>query len=94
MTTTYHAALMDASTGGRRSYAFEAPADLFHRSASDIVDKFIDSLEGFGTEAALLFYELDSAVMKRDSQVVLATGSFDTRRGAIPFAVMISRPPG
>ena len=90
MTTTYLAALMDASTGGNRSYAFEAPADLFRQSAGDIVDKFICSLAGYGDRLAPLFYELDSAVLKQDRQVVMATGSLDVRGGAIPFLVMIS----
>lgn len=87
---TYRAALMDASGGGNRSYAFEAPADLFRLPASDIVERFIDSLHGAHGVAPLLFYELDSAVLKRDEQIVMATGSLDLGRGGIPFALMIS----
>ncbi|MDB5812580.1 MAG: hypothetical protein JWN94_4702 [Betaproteobacteria bacterium] len=88
--STYHAALMDASTGVKQSYAFQAPADLFHLSAADIVDRFIDTLGSYGGGLGPLFYELDSAVMKRDPQVVMATGFFDIGPAGMPFAVMIS----
>ncbi len=93
MTTTYYAAMMDAETGGNQSYQFEAAPDLFSRPARDIVDAFIGSLDCYGGRAAPLAYELDSAVVKSDKQVVMATGLLDVGIGGIPFLLMISPAP-
>jgi hypothetical protein len=90
MTTTYHAAMMDAETGGNQSYHFEAAADLFCMPVRHIVDAFIGSLNGYGERAGPLSYELDSAVIKHEKQVVMATGSLNIGHGGIPFLVMIS----
>lgn len=90
MTTTYHAAMMDAETGGNQSYHFEAASDLFFQPVRDIVDAFIGSLDRYGGRAAPLSYELDSAVVKLEKQVVMATGSLNIGHDGIPFLVMIS----
>ena len=90
MTTIYHAAMMDAETGGNQSYDFEAASDLFGMPARHIVDTFIGSLNGYGDQAAPLSYELDSAVIKAEKHVVMATGSLNVGHGGIPFLVMIS----
>jgi hypothetical protein len=90
MTTTYHAAMMDAETGGNHSYHFEAATDLFRLPARDIVDAFIASLEQYGGRPSPIPYELDSAVVKPEKQVVMATGSLSIGAGGIPFLVMIS----
>ena len=91
MTATYHAAMMDAATGGSQNYDFEADADLFLKPADDIVHTFICALEGYGENVAPpLSYELNSALKKLDKQVVMATGSIHSGHGDIPFLLMIS----
>ncbi|HUO45061.1 MAG TPA: hypothetical protein VMT94_09175 [Burkholderiales bacterium] len=90
MTATYLAAMMDAETGSNQSYQFEGEPDLFHKPADDIVDAFIQSLDGFGDNPAPLSYELNSAIKKSEKQVVLATGSLHVERGEIPFLLLIS----
>ena len=90
MTTTYLAAMMDAETGGSQEFRFESDADLFRKPAHDIVNAFIDSLSGEGGRPAPLHYELNSAIKKRQKQVVMATGSLIFGHGEIPFLVMIS----
>jgi len=90
MTATYLAAMMDAETGGNQSYEFEAASDLFRKPADDIVEAFINSLDGFGDNPAPLAYELNSAVKKSEQQVVMATGSLRVEHGEIPFLLMIS----
>jgi len=90
MTATYLAALMDAATGGNQSYEFEAAADLFRKPADDIVDVFINSIDGYGDNPAPFSYELNSAIKKAEQQVVMATGSLHVARGEIPFLLMIA----
>ncbi len=90
MTTTYLAAMMDAETGGNKNYQFEAAADLFSKPADDIVSAFIHSLRDDAGQPAPPEYELNSAIKKRQKQVVMATGSLIVGHGEIPFLVMIS----
>ena len=90
MTTTYQAAIMDAATGGNSSYTFEAASDLFSAPATEIVDTFINSLNGYGKCRGPLSYELDSAVVKPEKQVVLASGSLRGAADGTPFVLIIS----
>ena len=90
MTTTYVAAMMDAESGGNQHYQFEAAADLFGKPADDIVETFMNSLDGQVDRPAPLSYELNSVIKKRQKQVVMATGSLIFGHGEIPFLVMIS----
>ena len=90
MTATYHATMMDAGTGGSNQYSFEAAADLFNRPADDVVGAFIGSLRDEAGRPRPLEYELNSAIKKRQKQVVMASGSLIFSHGEIPFLVMIS----
>lgn len=88
--TTYCAAWMDAETGGNKTFEFEAKADLFEMPASDIVDIFIKYLEDEKSYSSPISYQLDSAINKKNKEIVLATGSLILGRGEIPFLLMIS----
>jgi len=90
MTATYQAAMMDAETGGNSTYTFQAASDLFSAPASEIVETFINSLDSYGKCAGPLTYELDSAVVKSDKQVVLASGSLRGSADGTPFVLIIS----
>jgi hypothetical protein len=90
MAAIYHAAIMDAETGGNSSHKFEAAADLFSLPPRDIVDAFITSLDAYGKQVRPLAYELDSAILKREKQVVMATGSLGAGADGIPFVLIIS----
>jgi hypothetical protein len=90
MTITYLAAMMDAETGGNTNYEFEAADDLFSKPADDIVGVFIRSLHDDAGRPAPLEYELNSAIKKRQKQIVMASGSLIFGHGEIPFLVMIS----
>ena len=90
MTATYVAAMMDAETGGSQQYEFEAAADLFGKPADDIVGAFVASMSGEDGRPTPLHYELNSAIKKRQKQVVMATGSLIFEHGDIPFLLMIS----
>ena len=88
--TTYIAAMMDAETGGSANYAFEASMDLLDMPASEIIDTFIKHLDSEGTYPSPMSCHLDSAIVKKDKGILLATGSLILGRGDIPFLVMIS----
>jgi hypothetical protein len=90
MTITYLAAMMDAETGGNTNYEFEGADDLFSKPADDIVGAFIGSLRDEAGRPKPLEYELNSAIKKRQKQVVMASGSLIFGNGDIPFLVMIS----
>jgi hypothetical protein len=90
MTAIYRAAIMDAETGGNSSYTFQAASDLFSAPAREIVDTFLSSLDRYGKCAGPLSYELDSAVVKAEKQVVLASGSLGGAADGTPFVLIIS----
>ena len=90
MATKYLAAMMDAETGGSQNYEFEGAADLFGKPADDIVGAFVASMSAEGGRPVPLHYELNSAIKKRQKQVVMATGSLIFEHGDIPFLLMIS----
>lgn len=88
--TTYNAAMMDAETGGSANYAFEASMDLLDMPANEIIDTFIKHLDSEGTYPSPMSCQLDSAIVKKDKRIMLATGSLILSRGEIPFLLMIS----
>jgi hypothetical protein len=90
ISTTYNAAMMDAETGGNANYAFEASMNLMDMPPNEIMDAFIKHLDNEGTYPSPMSCQLDSAIVKKDKGVLLATGSLILSRGEIPFLVMIS----
>ena len=88
--TTYNAAMMDAETGGSANYAFEACVDLLELPVNNLVDAFIEHLDSEGTYPSPMSCQLDSAIVKKDKRIMLATGSLILSRGEIPFLLMIS----
>lgn len=87
---TYCAAMIDAETGGNEIYKFHARPDLLEMPAPDIIGTFIKHLDREGTYPSPMSFELDSAVKKKNRQIVLATGSLILGQGEIPFLLMIS----
>lgn len=84
------AAMMDAETGGNKTYAFDANMDFMEMSANDIIDAFIKHLDSEGDYPSPMSCRIESSIKKVKHRVVLATGSLVLDKGEIPFLLMIS----
>ncbi len=87
---TYSAAMMDAETGGNKTYSFDAHAGLMEMPATEIIEAFIKHLDVEGDYPAPMTCRIESSVKKTRHRVVLATGALILEKGEIPFLLMIS----
>lgn len=87
---TYHARMMDASTGGEGAYRFEGPDDLMMRTADEIVSRFFDQVEA-QLPSTSIDWELNGAFNNRERKVVTAIGSLISGKDpSLPFLLMIA----
>lgn len=89
--TTYYARMMDATTGGEGSYAFEGPANLMQLTADEVVNAFFAHIE-----SEILHHhadwELNGVMKSRQHGVVTAMGALIPKHDGepSPFLLMIS----
>ena len=84
----YKATLMAYGEGGENTFEFMAAPLLMEQPADEIVEAFINYINGQGLTDVPFRYELNGAVKHAD--VLTAMGSLIHKGGSFPFIAMIS----
>ncbi len=87
-TTPYKATLMAYGEGGENTFEFEGPPGLMEQPADEVVDAFINYMNGQGMTDTPFRYELNGAV--KHGEVLTAMGSLLLKGRAFPFIAMIA----
>ena len=87
-TTRYRATLMAYGEGGENGFEFVGPPQLMDQPADEIVESFINYINGQGGTTAPFRYELNGAV--KHGQVLTAMGSLLLKGRSFPFIAMIA----
>jgi hypothetical protein len=84
----YDATLMAYGEGGENTFEFLAPPHLMDQPADEIVEAFINYINGQGLTGVPFRYELNGAIKHGD--VLTAMGSLILKGGSFPFIAMIA----
>lgn len=84
----YKATLMAFGEGGENTFEFKGPPHLMKQPADEIIEAFINYINGQGITDVPFRYELNGAVKHGD--VLTAMGSLLLRDGSFPFIAMIA----
>jgi len=84
----YKATLMAYGEGGENTFEFMGPPHLLEQPADEIVDAFINYMNGQGMTDTPFRYELNGAV--RHGSVLTAMGSLLLKGRSFPFIAMIA----
>lgn len=83
----YKATLMAYGEGGENIFEFLAPPGLMEQPVDEIVEAFINYINGQGITDVPFRYELNGAIKHGD--VLTAMGSLLLKGGSFPFIAMI-----
>ena len=84
----YKATLMAYGEGGENTFEFLGPPQLMEQPADEVVDAFINYMNGQGLTEVPFRYELNGAV--KHGNVLTAMGSLILKGGTFPFIAMIT----
>ncbi len=84
----YKATMMAYGEGGDNVFKFSGPPQLMEQPADEIVEAFINYMNGQGLTETPFRYELNGAV--KHGAVLTAMGSLILKGRAFPFIAMIS----
>jgi hypothetical protein len=84
----YKATLMAYGEGGENTFEFMAAPHLLEQPADEIVDAFINYINGQGITGTPFRYELNGAV--KHGSVLTAMGSLLLKGRSFPFIAMIA----
>jgi len=87
-TARYKATLMAYGDGGENVFEFLGPPQLMEQPADEIVDAFINYMNGQGITGTPFRHELNGAVKHGD--VLTAMGSLLLKGKSFPFIAMIA----
>lgn len=87
-TTRYKATLMAYGEGGENTFEFLGPPHLMDQPADEVVDAFINYMNGQGITDTPFRYELNGAL--KHGQVLTAMGSLLLKGRSFPFIAMIA----
>jgi len=85
--TRYKATLMAYGEGGENIFEFLAPPRLMEQPADEIVEAFINYINGQGITDVPFRYELNGAI--KHGNVLTAMGKLILKGGSFPFIAMI-----
>jgi hypothetical protein len=83
----YTATMMAYGEGGENVFEFRAPPGLMEQPADEIVEAFINYINGQGITDVPFRYELNGAI--KHGQVLTAMGLLLLKGGSFPFVAMI-----
>ena len=87
-TTRYKATLMAYGEGGENTFEFLGPPHLMDQPADEVVDAFINYMNGQGITDTPFRHELNGAL--KHGQVLTAMGSLLLKGRSFPFIAMIA----
>lgn len=87
-TTRYKATLMAYGEGGENTFEFLGPPHLMEQPADEVVDAFINYMNGQGMTDTPFRYELNGAL--KHGEVLTAMGSLLLKGRSFPFIAMIA----
>ncbi len=84
----YKATLMAYGEGGENTFEFQGPPHLMEQPADEIVEAFINYMNGQGITDVPFRYELNGAI--KHGAVLTAMGSLLLKSRSFPFIAMIA----